>query len=107
MSHAHGKVKFEDGTVLYYEYDGTVDLACTALRSSRKEVSEHWRADNMAECECGSPPEKVRIAADYGNGFSWDGAACRGCMSITGGIEPKYADNFEDGMPGWALALQG
>ena len=103
MSHAHGKVKFEDGTVLCYEYNGTVDLTCTALRRTHEEVSKHWRADNMAECTCGAAPEKVRIMTDYGDGSSWDGTACRKCMAITGGINPDDAeDTYEDGIPDWA-----
>lgn len=105
MSHAHAQCRFPDGLILHFEYNGTGDFCTTALRRTEVEVSEHWRADNEAECRCGQPSEPVELTTIYGRGFRWHGKACRGCMAIVGGRDP-YPDDDEageavDGVADW------
>lgn len=111
MSHAYGQVKFEDGTILHFEYNGTVDVAMTQLFDSREGVKEHWRESlRYVECNCGND-EPVELATDYGSGKSWNGRACRHCMAITGGFEPYPYFRKDDyippnrGLPNWWLSL--
>ena len=104
MSHAHGAVKFEDGLVLFYEYSGTGDYVCTALKRTQAEVSRDWRSPaNNAKCTCGAS-ESVELMTDYARGLSWPGKACRRCMAITDGQFPLDTDGIERvaGIPAWA-----
>lgn len=90
MSHVYGKVEFEDGECLYYEYSGTGDFIINPLFLDEKMVSDTWRRDRT-EAEgssCGCVGEPVVISTSYGNGFSWKGHACRSHMKITEGFEP-------------------
>lgn len=107
MSHEYGKARFADGTIFHFEYDGTADVVCSALRLSDVEVAEHWREDNTAKCTCGKPSEPVRLMTFFGSGWSWDGKACRSCMAVTDGLRPLDTDediiNEEDGVPEWAM----
>lgn len=90
MSHAYGQVKFEDGTILHYEYDGTVDVIRNPLWKTVEELTEHWRNQPIwKECHCGQD-EPVEIAAYFGNGFWWAGRACKKCMVITNGFRPWW-----------------
>ena len=83
MSHANGQVRFQDGTTMHFEYDGTADMAISRLYDTNAEVHENWRADprphNKCGCENGEP---VKIATDYGNGYWWTGMACKQCRAI-------------------------
>lgn len=89
MSHATGKVIFEDGEEFFYEYNGTCDIVCPALKKTREEVYRDWRSErNQKECTCGKPSEPVKISTEYGGGFSWSGKACRSCMAITTNLTP-------------------
>ena len=99
MSHAYGMAKFEDGAVLHFEYNGTNDVVCTALRRTPEEVQKHWRADNKALCVRAKSPEPVQLMSDYGKGFHWPGTACRTCMAVVDGIFP---DEVDEGWPDWA-----
>ena len=65
MSHASGKVKFEDGTILHFEYDGTSDIVCNCLYHSQEEMSNNWRKRPRNICTCGKD-ESVEIATIYG-----------------------------------------
>lgn len=85
MSHAVGAVRFDDGKILYYEYDGTSDVAIAKLYETRDEVYENWRESPPAHCTCGKT-EPVRIMTTYGGGSAWDGRACRHCRAITDGF---------------------
>lgn len=89
MSHAHGKVVFEDKLVLYYEYDGTSDIVLPKLWDTPQEVSDHWREPEpfSRKCTCGKD-EPVLIDTDYGYGYHWNGKACRHCKVITEGLDP-------------------
>lgn len=105
MSHATGEV-YRDGRIVgYFEYDGTVDIACTALRATPEGVHDHWRADNDADCGCGGPGTEVTLYADYGSGFHWPGRACLACGAITAGLDPDGAGAGwpRDGRPAGAV----
>ena len=84
MSHANGRVKFDDGAILHFEYNGTADMVCNCLYFSYDDMVSAWRNQQDQVCECGNA-EPVEIATDYGSGSQWPGMACRHCMAITMG----------------------
>lgn len=104
MSHAMGKVRFPDGSVLHFEYDGTADVAISALWDTPEQVQAHWRGSVRNTCVCGHD-EPVRLFTDYGDGSHWAGRACRACKAITAGGLPAELDT-EDGVPDWANASE-
>jgi len=105
MSHANGVVKFEDGTIRYFEYDGNSDVCCPKLWTSYAGVRKHWREVNRhRECTCGRPPEPVEAFTDYGMGFEWRTTACRHCRVIVGWGDPHELGAL-DGAPEWVVAL--
>lgn len=123
MSNANGAVRFNDGAVMFYEYQGTSDVCNPILRKTLSDVSHWWRKhDEEAHARwkaCKHDGEEVTIYSDYGGGFCWPGRACRECSCITqntmpwedmyeggeyfraGSREPKYA--ITDGRPEWVL----
>jgi hypothetical protein len=94
MSHADGAVKFPDGIIMYYEYNGTVDFVIPRLYTTKEEMEANWRSANhdyvFNNCTCGQMAEPVEILSMYGGGFWWNGKACRTCMTITEGFEPLW-----------------
>ena len=98
MSHSLGQIKFKDGKIMYFEYNGTCDVVCTRLYKTKDDVNKHWRKDNNRECLCGNESEDVEIATIYGKGYYWYGKACRKCNAITEGVEPL---NSYAGLPEW------
>lgn len=106
MSHANGLVRFPDGEVMHFEYDGTSDIVCRSLKRTYPELKRDWRtAANQADCNCGQPAEKVEMFTDYGRGFSWEGKACRRCMAVTDATMPFDTDvAVWDRVPEWAKA---
>lgn len=102
MSHVNGMVRFSDGVVMHYEYDGTSDVTVSALWDTYEEMLAHWRGDDWNDCRCGHD-ESVRLFTTYGGAFHWDGRACRHCRAITEGLMPFDDDkSIEDGTPDWA-----
>lgn len=104
MSHAHGQCRFPDGTVKFFEYNGTGNTCMRQLRNSREEVVDHWREANWAECTCGRD-EPVTLACDYADGSHWPGRACLHCMAISFDSEADFdeatGDQSKDGLPPW------
>lgn len=102
MSHANGQVRFTDGTVLYYEYNGTCDIVCNCLYENYQEMTLNWRNQPHNHCTCDSD-ESVEIATDYGYGFFWDGKACKKCKAITDGLGSGVDDYKQEtkGLPKW------
>ena len=98
MSHDVGAVKFNDGTIKYYEYNGTSDVVISHIYDSLKEVRENWRNHVWEECNCENE-EEVRIYSNYGGGFTFDGLACRECKSL----RSKREDVNDYGGLGWFL----
>ncbi|MCD8403900.1 hypothetical protein [Tenacibaculum finnmarkense] len=81
MSHSSGALKFKDGTIKYYEYDGTSDIVLSFHYDTLKEVGDNWRSGKHIDCSCGKE-EPVSIYSDYGGGFYIDGVACKKCKSV-------------------------
>lgn len=92
MSHSTGEARFEDGEILFFEMNNTVDQACTALKRTHDEISRDWRSEaNCAKCTCGAPGEPV-VLVDSATGEDklWDSTACRRCMAITGHLNDDH-----------------
>lgn len=83
MSHSSGTVTFSDGTILFFEYNGTVDcIASPALWDTLEDVEAYWRKGVKRECVCGNPPEIAEVNSGYGNGEAWGAPACKCCKVI-------------------------
>jgi len=102
MSHANGQVKFKDGSVFYFEYNGTVDIVENCLYEKYIDMSANWRKQPNNSCECGND-EPVKIATDYAYGSSWDGRACKKCLAIKDGLGSGVGDYKLEtrGLPEW------
>lgn len=102
MSHASGEVKFNDGLILHYEYDGTTDVCRPTLFNTKEEMWKYWRDYSFynVECKCGKD-ENVIISNTYGGGSEWDGRACRHCKCITKGIYYNNSEYIDDVYVGW------
>lgn len=98
MSHASGAVKFPDGKIMHFEYNGTSDICISHLYETHEEMWAHWRKGTWLECSCGND-EPVEIGNNYGGGMYWNGRACRYCLAITDSLEPP--DGWSDGFPEW------
>lgn len=105
MSHANGQCRFQDGTILHFEYNGTGDWSYPRLWPTSAEVHQHWRTDVNAEheCTCGQEPEVCEMGTDYGQGFYATGKACRKCMAIVVDALQFGEEEFDekDGFPEW------
>lgn len=100
MSHSLGIARFEDGTLRFFEYSGTADIACAALWETVEELHKHWRDGTWNYCVCRGA-EPVTLWTDYGGGFYWSGTACRRCRAIIEGQAP-FEGPTTDGAPDWA-----
>ena len=95
MSHSCGAVRFPDGAIYYYDYNGTSDVCVPVLVPHVTDVK--LRGMGWRECGCQEPQhEDVEIYSDYGGGFYWPGRACRKCLTITNGLTTDSA--FEAGL---------
>ena len=96
MSHASGEVWTPEGTLLgYFEYNGTVDVACARIFESFDTLWDNWRGDVCRDCTCGGTVKQdVVLFTNYGGGFYWPGKACLPCCAITDGHHPF--DPFDD-----------
>jgi len=104
MSHSSGLVKFKNGNIYHYEYNGTVDVCFPMLYKTLEELGDNWRRDDFwKECTCGSK-EWVQIFSSYGGGFYWSGKACEKCMVIEDFLSPFDNDGLihHNGEPKWA-----
>lgn len=98
MSHAPGQVRFPDGTVYWFEYNGTTDTIWPKLYQTYAEYELNYRKyeAQIWKCKCREPrTEEVDIAVDYGNARHFKGFACRGCGVITSSLTPW--DYYERG----------
>lgn len=99
MSHSIGAIKFNDGSIRYYEYDGTSDIVLSCHYSTCEEVFDNWRNQPNNHCKCGKE-EDVSIFSSYGRGFYFLGKACRFCYSV----RPNDLD-FDEETDDWANNL--
>jgi hypothetical protein len=105
MSHETGQVRFQDGTIRFFEYNGTVDIPMPKLWETEDEVQDHWREERAFDrkCNCGHPPEDVEACTDYGTGLYWKAQACKPCGVIFDNSDPyeKYGKHKIYGIPQW------
>lgn len=81
MSHSSGLVRFSDGEIWHFEYNGTSDFCISHIYKTAQEVSDNWRNHEWVNCSCGKS-EQVEVYSFYGRGFMMDGTACRKCCSL-------------------------
>ena len=106
MSHSSGALKFKDGTIRYYEYDGTADVVLSHHYATPEEVSDNWRNGEWLDCICGEE-EPVNIFTSYGGGYYIEGFACKKCNSVRSKerdfdiIEREEQDDWAKILLGW------
>ncbi len=93
MSRANGTIKFIDGYEIYCLYNGTVDYMFSACYPKQEMAWDMYYTRCHSRCTCRGDyrPEKweeVIVTTDYGGGISWEGLACRTCMTFEGPFEP-------------------
>lgn len=92
MSSCIGAIKFRDGEIRYYEYDGTVDCVTSHSYRTPQEVWDSLHNHLICECTCGHE-EACSIYSPYGSGFYIEGKACKLCCSIRPGeVNEGYFD---------------
>lgn len=104
MSNWNGLVRFTDGQIFYFEYNGTSDVCLPPLRNSFEEVTAHWREEpERWDCICPSTAlhQPVEIVISYG--MCWTGLACRQCQTIVGDLTPPTETEFH--RPDWAANI--
>lgn len=105
MSHSSAEFHFADGTILFGEYNGTVDIMCTGMFKNPEDRDEAWREQVWSRCNCGRPAEPCIAVVTFGEPWGWQGAACRHCMLFTGPHSPYDVENFE-GKPAIDAAVE-
>lgn len=104
MSHSLGAIKFQDGIIRYYEYDGTSDIVISHHYATAQEVFDNWRNHKWLDCKCVNN-EPVSIYTSYGDGYYIDGSACKKCNSVQSNemffhiIEPYETDDWAKQLP--------
>ena len=92
MSHSPGKVLRMnvqlDATVVeqiigYFEYNGTVDVACTQIFATAEERDAAWRQPQPDPCSCDG--EAVTLDTE---GYVWNARACFAHGCIVSGRSP-------------------
>jgi hypothetical protein len=107
-----GALRFQDGTIKWYEYNSVGDNCMTGLFDSIKDVRQCMGDQCYKTCSCDRPKEPVEIVSFYGYGHHWKGEACRACMAITFGTDPFEAPDADlermevkEKLPAWAEGL--
>jgi hypothetical protein len=108
VSRASGYVRFPDGEIKAFIYDGTVDVVYPALFKtsieawgayrSVKDGNEAWAA--VFEPEAVRVEEEVEVYSDYGSGFWWKATATRNRILTKLDWDDFYED-LHDGAPSW------
>lgn len=104
MSHSIGAVKFQDNTIYFFEYNGTVDVCLPQLYKTQQEVFDNWRNQKWEHHNQNCPnSEDAIMTSTYGGGFGWTVKACKNCMLITDwhGHESLENDTYYDGLAEW------
>lgn len=89
MSHSSGKVRFKDGGIMHYEYNGTSDVCISSLYPTFDEMWVNWRNHEWKICTC-DKEEEVEIYSGYGGGFYFIGNACKQCLSLRATSLPDF-----------------
>lgn len=88
MSHSSAQLRFDDGSELHGEYDGTSDVMLPRMFRTPEERNEQWRKQEWPKAECHHDKEGCIVHSDYGGGFTWPGETCRTCLIFTGPHDP-------------------
>jgi hypothetical protein len=99
MGIANGLVKFSDGTIKHFVFDGSADVCIPRLYDTYEKMTENWRMFNGKPISCNHVKEPVEMCTDYGD-FYWQGTACRKCMMILEGEDP-FEQKYQKGIPEW------
>ena len=101
MSKATGAVRFPDGKVMFYLYNGTSEVAISHLYDNMQGVVDSWGKSPWLVCSCPAM-EPVEIYSSYGGGFTYPGEACRTCRALHGPrYTPEAVDATVNGEPEW------
>ena len=106
MSHSSGCVfSVPDLKILgWYEYDGTVDVARTAIFPTIDDLDKAWRTEDSFR-ECADRPGVVHVEvpvilwSDYAGGFAWPSRVCVTCGVIVGHRSEEEADEAGEHVP--------
>lgn len=92
MSRANGTIKFKDGHEMYCLYCGTNDRMFSSCYPTPDIAWEMYyvRCFDRHDEYCDQELEDVTVTTDYGSGDSWNGKACRKCMTFEGPFEPEW-----------------
>ena len=83
MSHAWALFIFQDGDILYGEYNGCPDVMLPRMFKTKEECWSHWREPwPGTSCTCQGDP--CIAQNEYGDGTFWPGRACREHMVFVG-----------------------
>lgn len=91
MSNSTGAIKFTDGEIRYYEYNGCANVVASHHYKTVEEVVKNWREHIWVNCKCGAE-EPVSIYANSGFGFYTEGYACKKCNSVRTKDINEYGD---------------
>lgn len=81
MSHSTAAFKLKDGTILYGEFNGTVDVLLPFLYNTPEERDENWRSHRWKNCiNKEHIHEQAEVCVTYGGGWIWEVKICRECM---------------------------
>lgn len=100
MSNALGQARFSDGTIMYFKYYGTSDIADSALYDTVQSAMDDRYDRDYKSCTCCREPEEVELVTDYGQGIGWESMACKSCHAIVGEVDP-YEVEITGGLPDW------
>lgn len=103
MSHSEGQVRFKDGVIKFFEYNGNCDCISSILFDTYEEMKDNWKKDiEPPKCECIAEP--VEFYTCYGGGITWAGTACRKCGKI---LDSDYLgeEGFESRTPKWVINI--
>ena len=96
MSHSTATIRFEDGTLFYGEFNGTVDVLLPFLYETEDERDAYWRGERVWK-RCNNTEhthEAVAVVVTYGGGWYWTAKACRDCLCV---IEPLSLETMGEG----------
>ena len=92
----------------WYEYNGTVDVACTAIFETSDELSAAWRSERADRECCKDAAQHVEMPvilwSDYGYGFAWPSRTCVTCGVIVGHRSEEEAAEAGEHVPPELLA---
>lgn len=105
MSHAWGSVfSVPDIEIIgWYEYNGTSDIACTAIFGAYDDLDAAWRSEHIHR-DCREDVAQhvevpVILWSDYGWGFGWPSRACVTCGVILGHRSEESAEDAGESAP--------